>query len=102
MVFKFSKEIKKQKGGQEEGAQPRAEATCPGKPSNSIASDPLTSVSRVSPETKHSGAPSANFPFASSWQLIFPSVWFQEMCVFFFVCFVDLPQLVLTAVDSVK
>lgn len=33
---------------------------------------------------------------------IFPSVLFQETCVFFFVCLVDLPQLVLTAVDSVK
>ena len=32
---------------------------------------------------------------------IFPSVLFQA-CVFCFVCLVDLPQLVLTAVDSVK
>lgn len=77
-------------------------ATCTGKPSSGIASDSLRSVSRVNPEMKHSGSLSANFSFASSWQLIFPSVLFQETCVFFFVCFVDLPQLVLTAVDSVK
>lgn len=77
-------------------------ATCTGKPSSGIASDPLRSVSRGNPEMKHSGSLSANFSFTSSWQLIFPSVLFQETCVFFFVCFVDLPQLVLTAVDSVK
>lgn len=77
-------------------------ATCSGKASSGIASDPLRSVSRVNPEMKHCGSLSAHFSFASSWQLIFPSVLFQETCVFFFVCFVDLPQLVLTAVDSVK
>lgn len=103
----------KEKRQAEEGAscspvQPACRAPClraatwPGKPSRGIASDPLTSVSRVNQEMKHSGSLSANFSFASSWQLIFPSVLFQETCVFSFVRFVDLPQLVLTAVDSVK
>ena len=50
----------------------------------------------------NTGALCANSSFSSSWQLIFPSVLFQETCVFFFVHFVDFPQLALTAVDSVK
>lgn len=68
------------------GCELRA-VTCAGKPSSSIASDPLPAVSRVNQEMKHSGALSANFSFASSWQLIFPSVLFQETCVFFLCMF---------------
>lgn len=91
-----SRRKKKKKRRAEEGAscspgQPACTVPCPraatwsGKPSRGVASDPLTSVSRVNPEMKHSGSLSVNFSFTSSWQLIF-SKCFVSGNVYIFFC----------------